>query len=500
MTQSEFVDWVTQDYGDRRLRRRLEGEIDDAEQAAYSSQATLRSQLAQVQGTLEERLNRLATAFDAFVELSDVRAELAVFEEETTVRHAAQRLLRGLLGRGSDPSAPLAGLPADMPACPGYWLRPALVWLSAALSESQPDQAGVLAEAQRLDPVRTAMFLAAGLGLAGQVPRAYPLLESALRQPGEQVTYAQRALWLACAHGVFGDAGQQLIQDWLARYVRGLDSSAAEAAITQWNTDCEYTFGAGALRVQFGQGLSFGLSENDAVIAPLVAGQKLSKLNTLIHEAMTDESQTPPAALAEPDPGPDPVVAALAAVVAALVEEGSNEEVTLRQRERQLREVIDSGKAGTRPSWDATEDATLTLLRKDAFGGDLYLRRVAVTSCADWVTRIAVQFAEAAAAPPPEQVAVVVRGRDIQVSASGEPSLQAAKAEIEQSYQPESTSARLFQKKQLAEAIASEEDRLAEEAKRAAAAYRDRAAQIRAAAAQAEADRDAITAALAARS
>lgn len=55
--------------------------------------------------------------------------------------------------------------PGSGPQCPGYWLRPALLWLSASLSGNHRQRSDLLAEAQQLDPVRAAVFLAAGLGL-----------------------------------------------------------------------------------------------------------------------------------------------------------------------------------------------------------------------------------------------------------------------------------------------------------------------------------------------
>src|SRR3569833_4013351 len=94
------------------------------ERAERQSQA-LQSRLSDVQGTLERRLDRLARSFDAFVELSDIRLELAVFDREAAVRHRTRRLLMGL-ARGAAAPPPLA-----QDACPGYWLSPAAEALSA---------------------------------------------------------------------------------------------------------------------------------------------------------------------------------------------------------------------------------------------------------------------------------------------------------------------------------------------------------------------------------
>ena len=217
MSQDSFLDWWGEDYGDRRVRRKLEGELQDMAAAATARQGALQSQLTRLQGTLEQRLEKLSAAFYAFVELSDVRAELAEFEDEITVRHAAMRVLRALRRRAADGSgaAGLPGLPADLPACPGYWLRPATESLAAALGGDDPAAAAALAEARGLDPVRTAVFLSAALALAGQAARAGELLPAALQQAGDTVTYAQRVLWEACAHGALGDAGPQAAGRWV---------------------------------------------------------------------------------------------------------------------------------------------------------------------------------------------------------------------------------------------------------------------------------------------
>lgn len=463
-----------------------------------------------MQGTLEQRIDRLARAFDAFVELSDIRAELAVFEEETTIRHAAQRMLSGLRRRAGDPTDvpadPLV-LPADLPGCPGYWLRPAVIALAAALSGDEGAAADAFAAAQAMDAARTSTYLAVGLALAGQVPRAHPFLGAALQAPGDQASHAQRALWRACAHGVYGGPGETLIQEWLDRCIGGLDDGSASAERARWNSDADYAFGAANLTNFTRQGLPRPLAERDALIGPLVAARKLSALSSSVREAMTGEPSEPAssggtaaqAVAAGPveAAGPDSPLDALAAVAAALTEEGSEEEITLRRRARQLREVVDNRKTVALPSWDAAEDATLTLLRKDAFGADLRLRRVAITTCAEWIKMTAAELATAASAPPPDKILITLRGRTVQLSASGEASLHEAFTKIDEDNAPQSVSAKLFRKKEIAEDIAWQRDRLTKEANQAAAALAERVSEMHAMARQSAADRDAITAALA---
>lgn len=222
MSQGDCLDWLNEDYGDRYVQRKLETELQDAYAFQARESSAIRSQMAQLTGSIEQRLDRLTKAFYAFVELSDVRAELAVFEGEASVRHAALRLLRSLVRR-----------------------------------------AAALAEAQELDPVRTAVFRSACLAVAGRAGLAVPLLPAALQEAGEQVTYAQRALWQACAHGVYGDPGAALVGEWLAGRVGGLDAGAAAAEGSQWGTAAWQAFKVTELPGQLPRGLSHALSQHD---------------------------------------------------------------------------------------------------------------------------------------------------------------------------------------------------------------------------------------------
>jgi hypothetical protein len=494
------MDWWYSDDGDRRLQRKLQEEID----SAYASQAreasAIRSQVSALQGTLEQRIDRLAKAFDAFVELSDVRAELALFEQETSVRNAVQRLLRGLLrGQG------LPQLPADLPQCRGYWLRPALEWLAAAISGDDSGSASALTEATELDEVRTAAFLTAALGLAGRPERAALLLRTALQSPGEQATYAQRALWNACAQGVYGDHGEALIRQWLAGYIRGMPASVITAERPRWAGDADRAFGPAAAARDLPGDLPLPLAREQSLITPFIAAFKLAAFRSWVFEAMTGEpaglagpgpaSEAPPGA----EPATDPRMVVLAAVAAALAEEGSPEEIALRRRARELREVVDTRKTVTRPSWDAPEEAVATLLRKDAFGTDVRARRLALGICAGWVSGAAAELAQAASAPPPAEFQVLIDWHAVRLTTSGQVTLTEANAEIAQSKAPQGVADRLFHRKQMEEEVAREQEQLARDAGQAADALTRRVSELRAAAAKAEADRAAIAELLTAR-
>ncbi|MGH3164743.1 MAG: hypothetical protein ACRDN0_02475, partial [Trebonia sp.] len=279
-----------------------------------------------------------------------------------------------------------------------------------------------------------------------------------------------------------------------------LDAGAAETQRGKWRERANSTFGAKPLATQARKGMPYGLAQVDELVLPLAAARQLSALSTWVHEAVTGEPAQPGQEKAGQEKaagaGQGSPTAALAAVAAALAEEGSAEEVALRQRARELREVIDDRKTAARPSWDAAEGATLTLLLSDAFGTDLRLRRVALTACMEWATGLAARLAETAAVPPPDQLPFTAEGHTVQLTVSGETSLRAAFAEIEERNAPQNVSAKLFRKKEIAEEISYEEDRLTRDVNEASAAFTSRVAELRAAAEQAAADRDAIMGAL----
>ena len=112
---SDWVDW----HQDRRIKQ-LQHEVNAAYSYASTQTRTLQAKLARVQGTLETRLNRLAEAFDAFVELSDLRLEqLAVYAREAVTRHHARRLGAGpapaAVATATEPGAAPDGVPGIPP-------------------------------------------------------------------------------------------------------------------------------------------------------------------------------------------------------------------------------------------------------------------------------------------------------------------------------------------------------------------------------------------------
>ena len=199
--------WFETDWGrEQRQSRELE-ELRD--ELSYASRQTgqLRSRLAQVTGTLEARVNRLANAFDAFVELSDLRHELIAYAGAAEVRQHAGRVLAALAAGDVPPAAP--------PDVPGYWLHPAV----AAVAElaGGGDAAKEVTEATERDDRRTATFVCLALvALGRRAAIRAEWVEAAFGEAGAEVTSLQRTLWLAAARGGLGEAGAQVVSGRLA--------------------------------------------------------------------------------------------------------------------------------------------------------------------------------------------------------------------------------------------------------------------------------------------
>src|SRR4051812_48878843 len=98
--------------------RAQQDQIDSQAAAAASERRRLSSQLSQLQGDLTQRVERLARAFDAFVELSQLRDELVLHADARRWRLAARRLVEGRIAHAI---APAGGgtMPSDDVA--GYW-------------------------------------------------------------------------------------------------------------------------------------------------------------------------------------------------------------------------------------------------------------------------------------------------------------------------------------------------------------------------------------------
>ena len=343
---------------------------------------------------MEERIARLSRAFDAFIELSDIRAILALFDAPALVRHRSRQLLSGLAVKTDVPVVP--ELPGES-ATPDYWLAPAIRAVVALLHDA--DASKELASAQRLDSTRTSLLISATASLAGRRDIAGQWLPKALGElsAGKPVTRRQQLLWQQAAAGAFGPAGAAYLAQRLASCVTGLPGNFDETLAAKVD---------GLARSKERIAL---LENDDDVRDALAAAQQLAALRALC-AATTDASTE----------GADEAgMAALGEMVRGLVDEGTAEEQPLLRRSDELRAVIENR---TEPTQDGDEPVGTVeeLLLADAFNTDAGpAGAIARQALRPRLTVIADKLAATAAVPMPPEISVKVSDSTVRVSAAG---------------------------------------------------------------------------------
>ena len=228
--------WASEYGRDRLLREELEaqaGALAASRARQQRDTSKLRSELRNMQGSLEARLNALTNAFVAFVELDGIRKQLAAFPQHAEARRCAFQDLQVLLD---------GGVPPRRPDVDGYWLPPAMSALRPDGSVD-PEQAAL---ARQRDPHTAPVFLAtaqAAFGAGETVVAELPKLLA----PDDQGTWAewQLLLWGATLRGAFGPAALTTLtatfrplitsaDDWL-EWARA-QASANDATALEWVT------------------------------------------------------------------------------------------------------------------------------------------------------------------------------------------------------------------------------------------------------------------------
>ena len=154
--------WASEYGRDRLLREELEaqaGALAASRARQQRDTSKLRSELRNMQGSLEARLNALTNAFVAFVELDGIRKQLAAFPQHAEARRCAFQDLQVLLD---------GGVPPRRPDVDGYWLPPAMSALRPDGSVD-PEQAAL---ARQRDPHAAPVFLATARAAFGAVCRS----------------------------------------------------------------------------------------------------------------------------------------------------------------------------------------------------------------------------------------------------------------------------------------------------------------------------------------
>jgi hypothetical protein len=405
-------DW----YAESRQNRALE-ELRDQMAAASYEASSLRSRLSQVQGTMETRLQRLTTAFDAFVELSDIRESLIGFADAAEVRRHAGQVLAALAS-GESPTR----VGHDVPA---YWLAPAVEAIrgltAGALDEAQLD------EAMKRDEVRTSTFLClalAALGRRNEVRAEWLATAFGQLAADGSVTRTQRALWTAAARGGFGADGQQ----WIVTQLK-----AGNAGNESW--------------AQVVKERATGLPVSAApsfkeFSTQFKAGTDLSRLRAGIEAITSDTSVLEPAgALAyaagdKPNPdttapdSPDPD--STSALLRLLIAEGSEPEREMLVRVGELRAKVTNGAAPSNGKLGDSAGQLGKLLQADlAKADEPHLAATALRVVAAVVLADAESLAETASVPGPAQATKEIEWRQVTLTPDGADRLSLAQAEAD---------------------------------------------------------------------
>ncbi|HEX6352183.1 hypothetical protein [Actinophytocola sp.] len=352
--------WWT-DYAQNKRIRGLEEDLSYVSSSlsqARASQSRLKAELSKVSGSMEQRLNRLSAAFDAFVEISDLRVTLGLFDSHGRIRHQTKQLLAGSAA-------------TDVSDAEGYWLAPALVALRG-IADGAVD-ADALALAVARDPLRTKVFHALLAAVHGGRQLSLSAALPALTDP---VPMYQRALWLLAADGFAGPEGWDLVRERCASAVTGDELSDTVRSLAAPRT-------GGPSKEQGGKELA----------AALGACEKLTALRAWVAEALDRGAQAQAV---------DPLVRRS---LDLLIDEGSPVELPLLARERELRAVIEGREAGM-STWDSPVGSAVELLREDLSSEHPGRRALAVRAAAPVVLSLASEFEAAARVEPPSSIEI----------------------------------------------------------------------------------------------
>lgn len=417
------MDWI--DYSQNRSIRELQEEVGWAHSRLHSERKRMRSELSSLRGSLEQRLNRVSATLDAFIELSDLRATLAVFSPHALARHRTLAMLDGTV-------------PAvlELEDVPDYWLPPAAHGLHALLTGSPAGALTHFDEAARRDPERAAAFsvLAAALTRAeyARTMGGPGDLLPHLPAPDRQITRGRRALWILTADGSLGEeAREELLRSTLRHWSRieaeppSLAGAAPVAAAPAAPAGRSSRAGRSS---HSGRGRGGGTAQDEQLNVRARAVEKLTALHgdiIRITGAGGEDTQVG----GEPDEGS---AAFLSEALVALVGEGTPEEAPLIARANELRAVIENGGGERRPGWDDEVGTVTALLEEDlrASGTTPHRSTFALVLQRPAMLKTVEELVGQASAPLPESTSITVQGVRVEVTEHG-----AASAQIERARQ-----------------------------------------------------------------
>jgi hypothetical protein len=387
------------DYSQNTRIRDLEEALDSAHARMANERRHLRSELSQVRGNLEKRLDRVSATLDAFIELSDVRETLALFGDAARARHRTLQMLDG---------AAVADLRLD--DVPDYWLVPAAHGLHALYADDPATARLRFDEAARRDPARGRAFAALATALTrAEHARAMGATLTAdllphLPVPSAEIDRAQRSLWLLTADGSFGDdAREHLLLSTLRHW-------SAEGAQPTRVTGLAAAAPAGTR----GPGRGRPPAE---ITQRLTAARELTALREGVARitGLGGEDHAVEAL------APDRVSADfLWESLRLLVEEGSPEEAPMLARAGELRSVIEGGASGP-PAWGDRVGTVAALLNDDMVrdGAPPHRRTFALVLQRPAVLDTAETLLGRATEPVEDRTSVPIRGMRVRVTSEG---------------------------------------------------------------------------------
>ena len=379
--------WAGETGRDRILRDEVEG-LHASAARAHAQSSRLSSQLASLQGSLESRLTALSKAFDAYVELGDVREQLAAYPETNAVR-------RDVLSAMTDLSAARSAARVD-PRDLDYWL-PYAANAVIGLTVGKPDAS---AELRATELSRDAeLFIVAAAGALGHGAQVAGRLPALLVNDGT-LTPTQVRLWTAVCQGWYPGALPATAEAFRVPLARAEDRE-------EWVTWVRAQSGGGTLEALRWMRRQIDTDLMSAAMPATVGG---------------------PGAASAAD-GRD----GLRAVVVELVSAGMGEEVALLRRARELRAEIEHP-GSTRPAEVDTAEppavAALAAVRQAwlQMAPGTPERRELLGWLAPGLTLAVEALDDSTRAVPASVMTASVRGRDVSVTVAGPDQAELARA------------------------------------------------------------------------
>ncbi|TDO46606.1 hypothetical protein EV651_12688 [Kribbella sp. VKM Ac-2571] len=415
-------DWWTEHKQNQQLSN-LESEMSYARQEASS----LRSQLSRIQGSLQSRVDSLSRAFDAFVELSDLRHETAGFVDAAELRRYATRVLSAMASSTElpEPGAPVAR----------YWLSPATQAL-ISLHASTPDEQAISA-AMELDQRRTSIYLSLALAVLGQRHQVQnEWLDVAFGVPAADgtLTRVQRVLWTTAARGGFGADGLELVVKrlqsaaspdggWLSRLeIRGSSSRSNGPRLKATEQQDEAAYRLSRIR----NAVETILGNTEAREPdPDLTYPETRKTDSIPDDTTSSRRGAKSSAKAEKEPAED----SAAAMLRLLISEGSEPERETLARIAVLRARVSGGAESDTQKLDDSAGTVDELLTEDlGLSSDPYLSTAALRVVGPLVLPAVETVAQTAELPAPSEVSVESGVHTITVRADGPDQLELGKA------------------------------------------------------------------------